>query len=385
VGNFAADFTAPDNTLLSDYVAADGTTFAAHASYAGHFYILSNRATTPSGGSGALSMASWTPASADYSVTAGTYISTTQVSRSGPAFRIQPGGATFYYTRYRAGLIELMRVVNGTQSPAGTATYSIASRVGTTPQVTIEGIGGTITVTVDGVLMITATGETLIPGAGKAGMYWDNGTVGDATGQLMADLAGADLGASAVALGVPFSGSAGADLTPELVAGVAPLALELPFAAAAGADFAPALAVAPQALGIPFSSADGADFAPAFEEGTAAGAVHVPFSLPAGADYLPALAVPDVLAVPFAPAEGAEHIPAVRATVVAITVPLAGAAGADFTPGVRPSSIMLLIPFSASEGLAFAPTVLSSNRPPALQVLEFNVRLARRLEFTTRV
>jgi hypothetical protein len=195
VGSFAADYTAPDNTLLSDYTANDGTTFAAHASYAGHFYILGNRATTPSGGSGALSMASWVPASPDYSVTAGTYISTTQVSKSGPAFRIQPGAATFYYTRYRAGLVELMRVVNGVQSTAGSATYAINTRVGTTPRVEIDGAGGTITVAIDSVLMITATGETLIPGAGSAGMYWDNGTVGDTTGQLIADLAGEDTGA----------------------------------------------------------------------------------------------------------------------------------------------------------------------------------------------
>jgi hypothetical protein len=86
-----------------------------------------------------------------------------------------------------------MRVVNLTQSTAGSATYSITSRGGTTPQATIEAVGSTITVTIDGVLMITATGETLIPSAGKAGMYWDNGLVGDATGQLVADLAGEDV------------------------------------------------------------------------------------------------------------------------------------------------------------------------------------------------
>lgn len=221
MAGFAVTFTGADGDLVSAYVGDDGTTFSSHPNYTGIYKILNNHATTPSGGPQALWYAEWVPASADYSVSGGMYIASTQVSRSGPAFRIDLTSKSFYYTRFRASLLELVQVVNGTQSTIGTAPYSLVGLTGTTRPVVISGVGSLITVSIDGAVAFTATG-TGPAGAGRAGMYWDNGVVGDGTGQAFDDLSAADAAGGGLA---SISGTAGLSFSMTVVAdGLARLA-----------------------------------------------------------------------------------------------------------------------------------------------------------------
>nr|MDA8173117.1 hypothetical protein [Nitrospiraceae bacterium] len=127
-----------------------------------------------------------TPSNADYQVQADIKCASipngTLPYMGGPALRVSSSAYTMYYARWNlnggAGRWELVRTVNGQDTIIGT--YGETISAGTSYTVLISAIGATITLSVNGMQVISVT-DSGIASAGYPGMFWRANEISEAT------------------------------------------------------------------------------------------------------------------------------------------------------------------------------------------------------------
>jgi hypothetical protein len=184
-------FTAADGTNVEAHTADTGETVAEHTSYtAGNSKIQSNRAYCATASS--CLYYSWTPASAEYDVTA-VMRCLSGAGNQGPAGRIDTAANTMYFARWDATAAgwQLFRVVNGTATQMGT-TVSFSPSAGVDYTVKLEIRDAAKKVFVGGVEQISNTNNA-ITAAGRAG-FRSSSAVTTTTGFHIDTLTAADPG-----------------------------------------------------------------------------------------------------------------------------------------------------------------------------------------------
>lgn len=135
-----------------------------HPNESGNWYIFDNKALCRTAG---LVYYGGTPSSADYSVTA-TITVKSSIGSTGVTGRISTTGQTYYsaYIEQGSGYVVLMKRVNGAVTSLGVsaATYGIGDHV-----LTLDMVGTTIRALIGGVAVVTASPDSSITAAGKAG------------------------------------------------------------------------------------------------------------------------------------------------------------------------------------------------------------------------
>ncbi len=142
-----------------------------------------------------------TPPSADYNVSATIYCYTNPtVAAPGVAGRIWTSTQTLYFARYRANSgYQLWKYVAGTATQLG-STYSHTMSGGESHQITLSMLGTSISMLVDGAVLIGPITDSSITAAGYAGLY-------DSTGVADTDSTGIHLTNFTVSWGGPALGS----------------------------------------------------------------------------------------------------------------------------------------------------------------------------------
>ncbi|HLL65167.1 MAG TPA: LamG-like jellyroll fold domain-containing protein, partial [Micromonosporaceae bacterium] len=188
--NSSDNFTDPTGTVLSSHTSQTQTTWTRKAG------DTINAVITPSGmarrnGLGDITYySSAVPASADYLVEADLrYQTYLDFDIAGVVGRLDPAGTgsgTFYTAGYDGTNWRLWKKVNGTTSGIGGTGYTQALTLGSTHRVGLDMKGSRIRLLVNGIERVTVQ-DASIPGPGRAGIQWSNGTnaATDSNGMLL--------------------------------------------------------------------------------------------------------------------------------------------------------------------------------------------------------
>lgn len=160
-----ATFASTDWQILTATSPVKGGPWVTHPTAGGNFYVVANRALCRSAG---LNYISGTPGSADYSVSADVVIFSS-IGDTGVAGRISTSSSNFYYAYLKAGNNEavLAKMVGGL--PANLGSWFQTFNAGTTYVLTLDMVGTTIRLLIDGVQRVSVTDSTFAS-AGRAGI-----------------------------------------------------------------------------------------------------------------------------------------------------------------------------------------------------------------------